>query len=41
VASQESERLGLNLQFIAEIPDAELPRKRTVVVGMPESKTRV
>jgi len=41
VAWQESERLGLNLQFIAEIPDAELPRKRTVVVGMPESKTRV
>src|SRR5271157_1298544 len=41
VAYQESRRLGLDLQFIAEIPDEELPRRRTVVVGMPESKTRV
>jgi hypothetical protein len=38
VAYQESRRLGLDLQFIAEIPDLELPRRRTVVVGMPESK---
>ena len=41
VARQECQRLGLNLQFIAEIPDRELPRKRTVVVGMPESKIGV
>jgi hypothetical protein len=41
VAYQESRRLGLDLQFIAEIPDEELPRRRTVVVGMPEAKTRV
>jgi hypothetical protein len=34
-------RLGLNLQFVAEIPDEELPRRRTVVVGMPEPKTGV
>ncbi len=40
-AYQESRRLGLDLQFIAEIPDEELPRRRTVVVGMPESKTKV
>ena len=41
VAYQESARLGLDLQFVAEIPDEELPRRRTVVVGMPESKTKV
>ena len=40
-ARQECIRLGLNLQFVAEIPDEELPRRRTVVVGMPESKTKV
>jgi hypothetical protein len=40
VARQECERLGLNLHFVAQIPDQELPRRRTVVVGMPESKTR-
>jgi hypothetical protein len=39
-AYQESVRLGLDLQFTAEILDEELPRKRTVVVGMPESKVR-
>ena len=27
---------GLDLNFIAEIADAELPRRRTVVVGLPE-----
>src|SRR5271168_760368 len=26
----------LDLNFVAEIPDAELPRRRTVVVGVPE-----
>jgi hypothetical protein len=29
--------LGLQLGFQAEIEDAELPKRRTVVVGMPES----
>jgi len=38
-AYQECSRLGLDLQFVAEISDEELPRRRTVVVGMPESKT--
>ena len=41
VARQESSRLGLDLEFVAEIPDAELPRRRTVVVGLPESTTKV
>jgi hypothetical protein len=41
VARQECRRLGLNLQFIAEITDEELPRRRTVVVGLPESKIKV
>jgi len=36
VACQECERLNLNLQFLGEISDAEMPRRRTVVVGMPE-----
>jgi hypothetical protein len=35
-ACQECERLGLNLQFLAELSDDELPRRRTLVVGMPE-----
>ena len=35
-ASQECARLGLDLQFLAEIPDDELPRRRTLVIGMPE-----
>jgi len=37
-AWQECERLGLDLQSLAEISDDELPRRRTVVVGMPESR---
>jgi hypothetical protein len=41
VARQESERLGLELKFIAEISDEELPRRRTVVVGLPESRVIV
>jgi hypothetical protein len=41
VAYQETVRLGLDLQFVAEIPDEELPHRRTVVVGLPESKTKV
>src|SRR5437870_10625365 len=35
-AFQQCARLGLDLQFIAEIPDAELPRRRTLVVGIPD-----
>src|SRR6266481_3670560 len=34
-ARQECERLGLNLKFLAEISDDELPRRRTLVIGMP------
>ena len=41
VAFRASSRLGLDLHFIAEIPDEELPRRRTVVVGLPESKNGV
>jgi hypothetical protein len=35
-AQHECARLGLDLQFKAEIPDTELPRRRTLVVGVPE-----
>ncbi len=35
-ARDECMRLGLDLQFVAEIPDDQLPRRRTVVVGIPE-----
>jgi len=35
VARQECSRMGLNLQFVAEIPDEELPRRRALVVGIP------
>jgi hypothetical protein len=38
-ACQECMRLGLSLHFVAEIPDEELPRRRAVVVGMPEQVT--
>jgi hypothetical protein len=38
-ACQECERLGLSLNFLIEIPDAELPRRRTMVVGLPERKS--
>ena|ERR1700674_1390222 len=40
-AHQECGRLGLNLQFVAEIPDEELPRRRALVVGMPEKGSGV
>ena len=36
-AREECWRLGLDLQFVAEIPDEELPRRRTLVVGKPDS----
>ncbi len=32
----ECERLGLQLEAKAEIPEEELPRRRTVAVGLPE-----
>jgi len=35
VAFQESARLGLEVPFVAEIAEAELPRRRTLVVGIP------
>lgn len=35
-ACEECTRQGLNLQFLAEVSDDELPRRRTLVVGMPE-----
>ncbi|MBZ5614605.1 MAG: hypothetical protein LAO23_11395 [Acidobacteriia bacterium] len=35
-AFQECERLGLGLQFVGEISEDELPRRRTLVIGMPE-----
>src|ERR1700687_5186452 len=35
-ACQECGRLGLNLQFLAEISDDELPRRRTLVIGVPD-----
>jgi len=35
-AQQECARLGLDLQFTAEIPDEDLPQRRTLVVGIPE-----
>jgi hypothetical protein len=38
-AYQECERQGLDLQFQAEVSQDELPRRRTVVVGTPESQT--
>ncbi len=38
-AWQECERMGVDLQFLADVSEDELPRRRTVVVGMPESKS--
>jgi hypothetical protein len=35
----ECERLNLGLESLAEISDAELPRRRSVVVGMPEKRS--
>ena len=35
-ALRECTRLGLDLHFKAEIPEAELPRKRALVVGIPD-----
>ena len=35
----ECRRLGLDLQFAAEIPDDELPQRRALIVGLPDSET--
>jgi hypothetical protein len=35
-ALHECARLGLEVPFIAEIPDAQLPRRRALVVGIPD-----
>ena len=35
-AVRESMRLDIELQFVAEISDNELPRRRALVVGIPE-----
>jgi hypothetical protein len=35
-ACQECARLRLDLQFLAEVSEDELPRRRTLVIGMPE-----
>jgi hypothetical protein len=35
VAYQECMRLGLDLEFAAEVSDDELPRRRALVVGIP------
>jgi hypothetical protein len=40
-AFRECERLGLDLRFLAELPQEELPRRLTLVVGTPERKGRV
>ena len=39
-ASQECERLGLDLNFLAEISEDELPRRRSLVVGIPDQPGR-
>jgi len=35
-AHQECMRLGLDVQFIAEVPDDQLPRRRALFVGIPD-----
>ena len=35
-AWQECQRLGIELEFVAEVSVEELPRRRAVVVGTPE-----
>jgi hypothetical protein len=40
-AHRACDALSLDLQFLAEIPDSELPSRRTLVVGMPERKARI
>ena len=35
-AYQACMRLGLDVQFIAEVPDDQLPRRRALFVGIPD-----
>jgi hypothetical protein len=37
-AVQQCEQVDISLQFLAEVSDAELPKRRTLVVGIPERK---
>jgi hypothetical protein len=37
-ARQECIRLGLDVKFIAEIPDEQLPRRRALIVGVPDQR---
>lgn len=37
-AWQQCANLGIDLQSLGEISEAELPRRRTVVIGTPEPK---
>ena len=39
-AAREMRRLGIDVTFIAEIPDDQLPQRRALVVGVPESRTQ-
>ncbi len=39
-ARRECARLDIDLQFVAEISDNELPRRRALVVGIPEQNVR-
>ena len=35
-ACEECARAGIDLHFLAEVSEDELPRRRTLVIGMPE-----
>ena len=35
-AWEECQRLGMDLESVGEVSEEELPRRRTVVVGLPE-----
>jgi hypothetical protein len=37
-AAQAAEQLGLEMAFAATISEEELPRRRALVVGLPERK---
>jgi hypothetical protein len=39
-ACEEGGRLGLDLEFLAEVGDDELPRRRSLVVGVPDAVNR-
>ena len=38
-AVRECEQAGLKLEFLQEVPDDELPKRRSLVVGIPERAT--